>query len=122
MVDFSNRINILASTLGNNVEKRVKDIATQITTDVTANTPVDTGKARGGWLVSNNVEDNRDTPLNPSGIITQDNKDTIDNFNLGEKLYIQNNVHYIGLLERGHSLQSRYFISSALDRIRFGDF
>lgn len=87
---------------------RVKKIALAIDQAVVLSTPVDEGTARANWLPS------LDTPIleaktditDKSGTQTmQAASDMVDKFKLGQKIYISNNLPYIGALNDGHSKQ-----------------
>jgi len=71
-------------------------------------TPVDTGRARGGWQVELNAfPSGTDTPLDKGGSATIDRgRETIAQAALTDAIYIGNNVEYIMPLEFGHSQQA----------------
>ena len=85
-----------------------KKLAFQILEGVVNMTPVDTGRARGNWQVTlGDVPADGELPPNKSGTRTiQRGGAQIHQVELGESLWIHNNLPYIGVLERGHSEQA----------------
>lgn len=73
-------------------------------------TPVDTGRARGGWIANIN------TPLRASAELNRKdkagsetlsrNERVINGYRLGQTLFLSNFVPYIGVLNRGSSAQA----------------
>ena len=85
-----------------------RKIGLDILTGVVLKTPVDTGRARGGWQAS--VETFNEDELgkeDKSGSSTISSGSTaIAKVRLGQTIYIFNNVSYIVALEKGHSKQA----------------
>ena len=81
--------------------KQVRAVAIQTFQDIAFRTPVDTGRARKGWLLS------MGTPnlAGKGGGITQARK--VPKFILGKTVYFSNGVEYIETLERGRRLRKR---------------
>jgi hypothetical protein len=95
---------------------------------VVLGTPVDTGRARSNWRASVGTPlggviepyapgrklglgegANAAEALNQASVV-------INSARSGDPIYISNNVHYIGKLERGHSTQNREFVKRAVAR------
>ena len=88
--------------------KRAKRIAATaaLRTAVTA-TPVDTGRARGGWDVGVGGPGSSGTVLDPSGTVAIGSGVAKISQVKGElPIYISNNIVYIGPLEHGSSAQA----------------
>jgi hypothetical protein len=104
-----------ADTLGK-LDVILRKIALDLLSSVVAGipygvgTPVDTGRARGGWQVGVDNDPLGDTGrLDPSGretIAAANNE--LGLVNAESVVYISNNVEYIGELEKGHSQQAPY--------------
>lgn len=83
--------------------KLQREITLAIWSAVTIGTPVDTGRARAGWIA---------TVGKPSEFITPAGKHQgaaqpeLSNLRPGDTSYIVNNVHYIVYLNEGHSQQA----------------
>lgn len=74
--------------------------AADIQSDLDAQTPVDTGRARSNWLPSIGTP-RSDTTENLSG-----STEIASNYKLGQKIFITNNLPYIKRLNEGHSTQA----------------
>ena len=91
-----------------------KTFAFLIYSSVVKKTPVDTGRARGNWLISVNNSskantsriDKRKTGAEPSETIKQEEKAKLEKAKGDESIYISNNLEYISALEYGHSKQA----------------
>ena len=76
--------------------------------------PVLTGRSRNNWNVSldgwSDKVDEKDLggpPLGQAPVgVMRDGAAVIGRVKLGEDIFIVNNIHYINLLENGHSLQA----------------
>lgn len=75
---------------------------------VVMGTPVNLGRARGGWQVTFDSPASAETlVLDPSGGVTLvKNQEDIGRYELGQNLYLSNLVPYIGRLENGSSQQA----------------
>jgi hypothetical protein len=94
------------------VEKHVRAAALRVDQVVVVGTPFDTGRARGGWILTIGTPSaETNTPLDPSGAgaISQA-AGAVRGFQAGRgvlgSIFITNNVEYILPLERGHSAQA----------------
>lgn len=99
-IDFSDLIDNLDEDL-RLTDEQVQDLTTKITFDVERDlklaTPVDTGRARGGW-----VSTAPSAPYQPG--------------------VVENNVEYIEALNNGHSQQApANFIENVVERHNQGD-
>lgn len=91
-------------------------------------TPVDTGRARSNWIVSlgSPVRDERppffegskgSTGAQNAQVAIQEGSDTIQGRQLGQDIWISNNVKYIGKLNEGSSAQAPAgFVEAAIRR------
>lgn len=85
----------------------MQKVAMQVLTGVVLKTPVDTGRARGGWQLD--IGDYSGTPerLDPTGAaVFADAARKLGALKFGERVVIGNNVHYITYLEEGSSKQA----------------
>ena len=77
--------------------------------------PVDTGRSRNNWNVSlgtwSTKVDEEDLGGPPFGQapdkVVAEGEAVVNKVQSGEDVFIVNNIHYINLLENGHSLQAR---------------
>ncbi len=105
---FATRIRNLSERVEENIDETVIKTAIAIDQVVVTETPVITGRARGGWQVGIDkpiLEDNE--RLDPSGADTiSANEAKIRTRQPGQDIYISNNVVYIGKLNEGSSSQA----------------
>lgn len=95
-------------------EQDARDLQVEVTievlTGVVFETPVDTGRARGGWLVDFAEPSGRPGyvgPYSAQAIIERETaKLKVDGFTLGVPTVVSNSVEYIGVLEDGSSAQA----------------
>lgn len=132
------------------IKKQANEIKVQLAietlTQVHGDTPVDTGRAKDGWVMSQGAPDRTFTPQGPyaasrhvgtkgqrrenrtaqkgqrarmaTGAITR-NYPQIRGAAFGVALYINNNLSYIGALNNGHSKQApKNFFRIAVNRAR----
>lgn len=105
---FARRIRALARRMPDNVDKIVKQAAIAVDQAVVLATPVDTGRARGGWQVGLGGPSTEDLGLlDQSGAAAiARNNGAILTRRLGQDIFISNNVEYIGFLNEGSSSQA----------------
>lgn len=85
----------------------VKKVAMQVLTGVVLKTPVDTGRARGGWQLDIGDFSGAPDRLDPTGAaVFADAARKLGALKFGERVVIGNNVHYITYLEEGSSKQA----------------
>lgn len=85
----------------------IRKTALELTSNIILDTPVDTGRARGAWLVSIDRENISKTDIqDKSGITTISKAESSLNNPIGRFIYIQNNLDYIVGLEYGKSKQA----------------
>jgi len=85
----------------------IRKAALELTSSIILDTPVDTGRARGAWLVSIDRENNSKTDIqDKSGTTTISKAESSLNNPIGRFIYIQNNLDYIVGLEYGKSKQA----------------
>jgi hypothetical protein len=103
-----------------------KRIALKVLQGCIMGTPVDTGTARGGWDVVERASSALTGRKDPTGMSTFGEGSAkivgylnarISEFTI---IYVQNNVHYIGVLERGHSPQNRYWVAATVTAVQAG--
>ena len=85
-----------------------KKIALDLLVKIVLRTPVDTGRARGGWQVTIG-QPATDSPLaldKDGGATIAKGKKVIESVGFGQVIYISNNVTYIRALEEGWSKRS----------------
>lgn len=82
------------------MEKVFRGTALSLFSRIVIRTPVDTGRLRNNWQVSLRGFPSGElySPINPSG--------TIDQAELGDTIYISNNLPYAGVIENGSSDQA----------------
>lgn len=93
------------------VEDRSRSVVQKVCLDIDKGvvlaTPVDTGRARGGWNVGINNVNLEETKQDKSGRDTiSENEQTIQTADFGDSVFISNNVDYITYLEDGSSDQA----------------
>ena len=93
-----------------------KELSTTLLSKIVTRTPVDTGRARGGWIVGIGNSSIREGSLDRSGIPTINRGSAvIDRANINDRIFISNKVPYIRRLERGHSRQApRGFVALSI--------
>ena len=94
----------------NDFGKIVRSIALDGLTEVVQRTPVDTGRARGGWFVTLGQATAGTTgQLDKGGQTTiSAGASTIENADFGDVIVLQNNVDYAVLLDDGPLPYSRF--------------
>lgn len=107
MSTFARQIESFALKVNTATEKVIRAVVIELFSSVIADTPVDTGRARGNWQTRVNTpatdEINR---LDPSGFKSMAEARAA-NFKLGDVVYLTNNLPYINRLEfEGHSKQA----------------
>jgi hypothetical protein len=109
---FDKDIQKFAKKSGLEVDKVVKKVVLQAWRGVTLKTPVDTGRARGNWNLS---EGSIDGSINNSATTIKAYREP-----KGKKdVYITNSLPYIGLLEKGSSKQApKGMVSTTMNEIR----
>ena len=102
--------------IGDNIEHEATKEAMvktsgQVLANVVVATPVDTGKARSNWRVSIGRATSQDIDTYGPGATASASSIAagfaiLAQYKPGQDVYIQNNVPYIGALNRGHSKQA----------------
>lgn len=98
-----------------------KKVAFQVLTGVVLKTPVDTGRARGGWQLDVGAVGSAPTDrLDRDGAaVFADAAKKLGAIKFGQRVAISNNVHYIIYLENGSSDQApRGMVAITLDEVR----
>lgn len=105
-------------------KKIIKDAVTLLTQDIIDNTPVDTSRLKNNYFVGTK---HSNYSTNEKGA-TNRAKNLI--FNLGDTIYIENNLAYAKRIEFGHSKQApkgmmriaaakwRFFVNEAKKNVR----
>ncbi len=100
---FSLDLSKFAEKAVGNADKVVKKACFDIGSDIQKATPIDTGRAKTGWQWQvGSITAFKPPPgqyANPAAPV-------IPSFNLGDTLYLANNVEYIKVLEDGWSKQA----------------
>lgn len=106
---FSKRMTALAKTFESNAEQLVVKTALTVHSTIVLGTPVDTGRARGSWLVEigRAAEGSATTPAE-FGFVPATNKAQakLKGYKAGGEVHITNNLPYITPLNQGHSKQA----------------
>ena len=97
-----------------------KKVAFQVLTGVVLKTPVDTGRARGGWQLDVGAVSGAPERLDKDGsAIFADAARKLGALRFGERVAISNNVTYIIYLENGSSDQApQGMVAITLDEVR----
>ncbi len=98
-----------ADLTDNEFEKVMRGAAIEVGTRLINKTPVDTGRARGGWLPSVDSPAKGEGVLDPTGAYALRRLQSAfkpTGYNAYSTLYITNNVPYIGRLNEGSSRQA----------------
>ena len=116
---FAGRMAAKAEKVPDLVSIIKRSAAIAIDRNVVLATPVDTGRARSNWIVSvgspNDIEREPYSEgsklglgerANAQGAMDQAARAVSGKIALGVPVWIQNNVHYIGKLNNGHSPQA----------------
>lgn len=92
---------IIAKTKGN-ASQIARKIGFELQTRVIQKSPVDTGRLRGNWSIAINNIESADYPADKSGLagVTR-GLSTLSKFNLGDTIFITNNLPYVAKLEFG---------------------
>jgi hypothetical protein len=111
------RFKIIAAGIEKRVDETVRKVAIQALQGVVLATPVDTGRARGNWLVSLGYATK--VPISRldkgGGSAIADGRATIAQRREGQDVYLTNNVAYIGRLNEGYSAQApAQFVQTAV--------
>ena len=110
---FERDLNKFAKSIGVKTEIAIKKIALQTFTGVVKKTPVDTGRARAGWVIG--VEQPRNSPfiLGEAKLSASEigSRAAIEIASLSRitpfsTVFISNNLPYIEVLEEGSSKQA----------------
>lgn len=99
----------------------VRLISLQVLTGVVLKTPVDTGRARGGWQLEIGVVPQTTTGVEDKsgGATISVAASTLEAYTFGQIVYIVNNVQYVQYLETGSSSQAPSgMVSLTLDEVR----
>lgn len=95
MRKFENKVN-------GRMDLAVQKIGLDTDKAVVKATPVDTGRARGGWNVGvNSVNLEEREPEKNANSVSKRNEPTIKKAKAGDVLYLSNNVEYIEVLDKG---------------------
>lgn len=100
-----------------------RKVALEALSGVVMRTPVDTGRARGGWGVSiGSSSEGGERPADKSGASTLAQGGSVIAAQRGfQQVVLENNVVYIGRLNEGHSAQApEGFVESTLASLGVG--
>lgn len=84
-------------------------LALELLKGVVLDTPVDSGRAQGNWVLTLNAPFagwQKDGPFKTPGQIVSEGLSTLKGFKLGNIIFLTNNVPYIVRLEQGWSDQA----------------
>ncbi len=111
-MSYSNVISIsIRKDIKDVVEHTQKNLGIKILIPLIVQTPVDTGRAKANWIVTQDTptDDQKDAPSSPSSATASamvDGTREIQKTTAYSKTYIQNNLPYIEALNDGHSKQA----------------
>ena len=110
-MSYTDRFNVIAKGIEDNVDNLVKNVALAIGSNVIADTPILTGQARRNWQTELNQmpESVLDMPESPSEGMDealQILQQTVGQYKAGDTVHITNNVPYIKELNSGSSQQA----------------
>ena len=90
------------------IDKVIRWVGLELLRRIIMRSPVDTGRFRGNWHVTLNDAPREATlVIDPIGSTTIEEGDrVISGFDLGDSIFIVNNLAYAEALERGHSQQA----------------
>jgi hypothetical protein len=106
---FSLDLSKFAKKAMGNWDLVIKKVVFDIFTDIVWLTPVDTGRARGGWQIGSNYKTGESGILDKSGMaaLSSGTSGVAGLLTRAQVIgFIYNNVIYIGLLEDGSSKQA----------------
>lgn len=106
---FAKRMTALAKTFDTNAAELVPRTALVVHSVVVLGTPVDTGRARGSWLVAigSAAEGTAETPADFGFVPSRDKAEKVlKGYKAQGDVHITNNLPYIAPLNRGHSKQA----------------
>lgn len=137
---FAQRLRAFADDIPKQQNEIKKEFARECLVTVVGDTPVDTGQARGNWIVTIDSVDTTTLvpgPFGPSKYRASSNYSTqgsktrggdqaitlglnkIRNVKVGQKINLQNNLPYIARLDEGYSTQApANFFKLAIDKAR----
>ncbi len=117
LAQFARKMRKRGKKLDENVNKVIIKMAGSILQTAVIATPVDTGRARGGWVVGLGVPitaAGEQLDVSGAGAISA-GKATLAGRRSGQTIYINNNVEYIGKLNDGSSAQApKNFVADAV--------
>lgn len=114
MATFALQIAEFAKRAGANADLVCKKVGIEVFASVVRRTPVDTGRARGNWVVSigspssmiSAALDSGAYGGNPGSASAGQANAALADFKIGQAIYIMNNLPYINRLENGYSKQA----------------
>lgn len=109
----------IAIAIQEETQEYITKYAINLLNNLVLKTPVDSGRARGGWIVSVNKPDDYVSQLvskSGAAVLTNGIKRINNNYkSLDDVIYVQNNLPYIQRLDRGWSQQAPAgFVNSAV--------
>ena len=125
---LTERMARLSQTLEKNSVRKMKTIALAVQEELVINTPIDVGTAESNWIGSIGAPHSgtikalvpgskASTYIETVGKSVAKFKAVVRKARTGDKIYLVNNVPYIGLLNKGRSWQSPpQFIQTAIAR------
>ncbi len=113
VAEFARKLNLAVADVQ-------KSIALDLYARLVKKNPVDTGRARGSWTMATNRVDRSvlperrtSLPPYPEPVVTP------PAIQVGDTVWISNNVPYIGELERGHSQRAPHgFVKLSVEEVR----
>ena len=84
----------------------LRKLALDIGSSVVLMTPVDTGRARAGWLAGVNTAPTAIGDMATAQEVIERIRQSVGNAKPGDTIFLVNNVHYITILEQGRFADS----------------
>ena len=101
------------------ISNEMKQDALLIDRGVVLATPEDTGRAKANWIVSLGSPDNSQTDALGESVSLAQGQAQILKQQGFQRIYIQNNLPYIGRLNNGHSKRApKKFIETVLEDVK----
>lgn len=104
-MSFASDLSRISRKTNTKLEDVVKNVAISLFNEVITRTPVDTGRLRGNWQATLNTAANgTTTETDSTGTKAQAGvRAKAATFNLGDSLFLVNNLPYAKAIEFGHS-------------------
>lgn len=103
---FQRQLAAFSTKVEADVEDAIGEAILETGVRIIERTPVDTGRARGGWQTTIGSAPSAAEPDRDPGDARGELEQAARSFQLGDEVHISNAVEYIGILEDGNSAQA----------------